>query len=72
MQVENGDGMETITLNGSNINQQMLIQGPNGEILQVINLKDATMISKALNSGHELKADDLMDNWSSVIFELNN
>lgn len=39
---------------------QMMIQGPNGEILQVLNLKDATLLTKGIGSitTEELKNED--------------
>lgn len=57
--MENGETMETITLNPSTMHQ-MMIQGPNGEILQVLNLKDATtLLTKGgMVTTEELKVED--------------
>ncbi|XP_073831210.1 DNA-binding protein Ewg isoform X7 [Musca autumnalis] len=61
MQVENGDQLETINISPGM--HQMMIQGAPGEqpqVLQVVSLKDATLLSKAMeaiNSGN-VKADD--------------
>uniref|UniRef100_A0A336MD93 CSON015445 protein n=1 Tax=Culicoides sonorensis TaxID=179676 RepID=A0A336MD93_CULSO len=57
--IENGDGqLETITVpNGMH---QMMIQGANGEhqVLQVLSLKDATSLTKAMAAMSEVKSDD--------------
>lgn len=59
LQIENSDGtMETITVpNGMH---QMMIQGSNGEpqVLQVLSLKDASTLSKAMAAMNEVKSDD--------------
>lgn len=39
---------------------QMMIQGPNGEILQVLNLKDATLLTKGMTS-EEFKVEDQLN-----------
>lgn len=52
LQVENGDGMETITVSPGM--HQMMIQGE-PQVLQVLSLKDAQMLSKAM--GVEVKED---------------
>ncbi|EDW65884.2 ewg [Drosophila virilis] len=61
MQVENGDQLETITVSPGM--HQMMIQGGPGQepqLVQVVSLKDATLLSKAMeaiNSGN-VKAED--------------
>lgn len=58
MQVENGDGLETITV--SQGMHQMMIQGPPGtepQVVQVLSLKDAAALSKVI-SGMEVKTED--------------
>lgn len=59
LQIENSDGsMETITVpNGMH---QMMIHGANGEpqVLQVLSLKDASTLTKAMAAMHEVKTDD--------------
>ncbi|XP_030378355.1 DNA-binding protein Ewg [Scaptodrosophila lebanonensis] len=61
MQVENGDQLETITMSPGM--HQMMIQGAPGQepqLVQVVSLKDATLLSKAMeaiNSGN-VKAED--------------
>ncbi|XP_038118168.1 DNA-binding protein Ewg isoform X2 [Culex quinquefasciatus] len=57
--VENGETMETITV-GSGMHQ-MMIQGAPGtdpQVLQVISLKDASVLTKAMASIGELNKDD--------------
>lgn len=60
-QVENGDQLETINLSPGM--HQMMIQGGPGQepqLVQVVSLKDATLLSKAMeaiNSGN-VKAED--------------
>ncbi|XP_018802991.1 PREDICTED: DNA-binding protein Ewg isoform X8 [Bactrocera latifrons] len=61
MQVENGEQLETITVSPGM--QQMLIQGAPGtepQVLQVVSLKDATLLSKAMEAitGGNVKAED--------------
>lgn len=49
IQFENGDGLETITVSPGM--HQMMIQGPPGtepQVLQVLSLKDATALTKAM------------------------
>uniref|UniRef100_A0A6P4EWD2 DNA-binding protein Ewg isoform X2 n=1 Tax=Drosophila rhopaloa TaxID=1041015 RepID=A0A6P4EWD2_DRORH len=61
MQVENGDQLETITMSPGM--HQMMIQGGPGQepqLVQVVSLKDATLLSKAMeaiNSGN-VKSED--------------
>ncbi|XP_032594632.1 DNA-binding protein Ewg isoform X6 [Drosophila grimshawi] len=61
MQVENGDQLETITMSPGM--HQMMIQGGPGQepqLVQVVSLKDATLLTKAMeaiNSGN-VKAED--------------
>lgn len=50
--MDNGDGMETITVSPGM--HQMMIQGE-PQVLQVLSLKDAQMLSKAM--GVEVKDD---------------
>lgn len=52
-QVENGDGMETITVSPGM--HQMMIQGE-PQVLQVLSLKDAAMLTKAM--GVEVKDEE--------------
>lgn len=50
-QVDNGDGLETITMSPGM--HQMMIQGPPGtepQVLQVLSLKDATVLTKAMSA----------------------
>nr|XP_036227827.1 DNA-binding protein Ewg isoform X13 [Bactrocera oleae] len=59
--VENGEQLETITVSPGM--QQMLIQGAPGtepQVLQVVSLKDATLLSKAMEAitGGNVKAED--------------
>ncbi|XP_067638819.1 DNA-binding protein Ewg isoform X7 [Eurosta solidaginis] len=61
MQMENGDQLETITVSPGM--QQMLLQGAPGtepQVLQVVSLKDATLLSKAMEAitGGNVKAED--------------
>ncbi|XP_055909509.1 DNA-binding protein Ewg isoform X6 [Eupeodes corollae] len=61
MQVENGDHMETITVSPGM--HQMMIQGAPGtepQVLQVVSLKDATLLSKAMEAitGGNVKSED--------------
>lgn len=59
IQVDNGDGLETITVHGSGMHQ-MMIQGPPGtepQVVQVLSLKDAAALSKVI-SGMEVKTED--------------
>lgn len=54
------DGMETIT-----VSPGMMIQGAPGtetQVLQVLSLKDATALTKAINAMNEGKKDDMIDN----------
>lgn len=51
--MDNGDGMETITVSPGSMHQ-MMIQGE-PQVLQVLSLKDAQMLSKAM--GVEVKDD---------------
>lgn len=57
--MENGDGMETITVSPGM--HQMMIQGPPGtepQVLQVISLKDATALTKAMAAMNDVKTED--------------
>lgn len=57
-QVENGETMETITV-GPGMHQ-MMIQGPPGsepQVLQVLSLKDASVLTKAMAAIGEVKDD---------------
>lgn len=61
MKVENGDHMETITVSPGM--HQMMIQGAPGtepQVLQVVSLKDATLLSKAMEAitGANVKSED--------------
>ncbi|KAG4079185.1 hypothetical protein HA402_015841 [Bradysia odoriphaga] len=59
MQVENGDGLETITMSPGM--HQMMIQGPPGtepQVLQVLSLKDATVLTKAMAAMQDIKTED--------------
>ncbi|XP_037946702.1 DNA-binding protein Ewg isoform X5 [Teleopsis dalmanni] len=61
MQVENGDQLETITVSPGM--HQMMIQGAPGtepQVVQVVSLKDATLLSKAMEAitGGNVKAED--------------
>lgn len=64
--MDNGDGMETITVSPGM--HQMVIQGGSGsesQILQVLNLKDATVLSKAMAAITEVKNEEQMiENWN--------
>lgn len=66
--MEASEQMETITLNSSNM-PQVMIQGANGE-LKMLSLAD--LKSLGVNLIEDLKSDDQIMGWSSVIFELNN
>lgn len=60
-QVENGDQLEAITVSPGM--HQMMIQGAPGQepqVLQVVSLKDATLLSKAMEAitSGNVKADD--------------
>ncbi|XP_055388636.1 DNA-binding protein Ewg isoform X3 [Condylostylus longicornis] len=59
MQIENGEHMETITISPGM--QQIMVQGPNNEpqVLQVLSLKDATVLTKAME-GINVKNEDIM------------
>lgn len=55
-QVENGDGYETISMSPGM--HQMMIQGPPGtepQMVQVLSLKDATALTKAMATISEVK-----------------
>lgn len=57
--MENGDGLETITMSPGM--HQMMIQGPPGtepQVLQVLSLKDATVLTKAMAAMNEVKNED--------------
>lgn len=57
--MENGDGMETITVSPGM--HQMMIQGAPGtepQILQVLSIKDASMLTKAMAAITEVKDED--------------
>ena len=59
--MENGDQLETITMSPGM--HQMIMQGAPGDqpqILQVVNLKDATLLSKAMEaiSAGNVKSED--------------
>ncbi|XP_055295223.1 DNA-binding protein Ewg isoform X3 [Sitodiplosis mosellana] len=57
MQVENGDGLETITMSPGM--HQMMIQGPPGtepQVVQVLSLKDAAAFTKVI-SGIDVKSE---------------
>lgn len=57
--MDNGDGMETITVSPGM--HQMMIQGPPGtepQLLQVLSIKDATVLTKAMASMNEVKQED--------------
>ncbi|XP_055636040.1 DNA-binding protein Ewg isoform X5 [Toxorhynchites rutilus septentrionalis] len=59
MQVENGETMETITV-GPGMHQ-MMIQGAPGtepQVLQVLSLKDASVLTKAMAAMGEVKTDE--------------
>ncbi|XP_035783882.1 DNA-binding protein Ewg-like isoform X6 [Anopheles albimanus] len=59
MQVENGETMETITV-GPGMHQ-MMIQGPPGsepQVLQVLSLKDASVLTKAMAAMTEVKGEE--------------
>lgn len=59
LQFENGDGLETITVSPGM--HQMMIQGPPGtepQVLQVLSLKDATVLSKAMAAMSDVKNED--------------
>lgn len=61
LQVENGDQLEAITVSPGM--HQMMIQGAPGQepqVLQVVSLKDATLLSKAMEAitSGNVKADD--------------
>lgn len=66
--MEQNEQMETITLNSSNM-PQVMIQGANGE-LKMLSLAD--LKSLGVNLIEDIKSDDQIMGWSSVIFELNN
>ncbi|XP_059621471.1 DNA-binding protein Ewg isoform X5 [Phlebotomus argentipes] len=60
IQVENGEGMETITVSPG-MHQMLQIQGAPGtepQVLQVLSLKDATVLTKAMAAITEVKGDD--------------
>lgn len=57
-QVDNSDGLETITMSPSM--HQMMIQGPPGtepQVVQVLSLKDAAALTKVI-SGIDIKNED--------------
>ncbi|XP_050096067.1 DNA-binding protein Ewg isoform X5 [Anopheles aquasalis] len=59
MQVENGETMETITV-GPGMHQ-MMIQGPPGsepQVLQVLSLKDASVLTKAMAAMTDVKGEE--------------
>ncbi|XP_049533867.1 DNA-binding protein Ewg isoform X5 [Anopheles darlingi] len=59
MQVENGETMETITV-GPGMHQ-MMIQGPPGsepQVLQVLSLKDASVLTKAMAAMSDVKGEE--------------
>lgn len=59
LKVENGDGLETITVSPGM--HQMMIQGPPGtepQVLQVLSLKDATVLTKAMAAISDVKNED--------------
>ncbi|XP_035897879.1 DNA-binding protein Ewg isoform X5 [Anopheles stephensi] len=59
MQVENGETMETITV-GPGMHQ-MMIQGPPGsepQVLQVLSLKDASVLTKAMAAISDVKGEE--------------
>lgn len=58
-QIENGDTLETITVAPGM--HQMMIQGPPGtepQVLQVLSLKEATVLTKAMASITEVKNEE--------------
>ncbi|GAB0089760.1 DNA-binding protein Ewg [Sergentomyia squamirostris] len=60
IKVENGEGMETITVSPG-MHQMLQIQGAPGtepQVLQVLSLKDATVLTKAMAAITEVKGDD--------------
>lgn len=48
--------METITVSPGQM-QQMMMQSGDGQVLQVLSLKDAQMLTKAMGGGVEVKED---------------
>lgn len=57
--MENVDGLETITMSPGM--HQMMIQGPPGtepQMLQVLSIKDANALTKAMNQMHEVKHEE--------------
>lgn len=64
LQVEpnNGDSMETLTVTPSGLNTHtMMIQGSGGDapqVLQVLSLKDATVLTKAMQGITDVKTEE--------------
>lgn len=57
--MDNVDGMETITMSPGM--HQMMIQGPPGtepQMLQVLSIKDANALTKAMSQMHEVKHEE--------------
>ena len=57
--MDNGEGMETITVSPGM--HQMMIQGPPGtepQVLQVLSIKDATVLTKAMAAISDVKHEE--------------
>lgn len=57
--MDNGDGMETITVSPGM--HQMMIQGPPGtepQVLQVLSIKDANALTKAMAAMNDVKHEE--------------
>lgn len=62
MEPNNGDNMETLTVTPSSLNTHtMMIQGSGSDgpqVLQVLSLKDATVLTKAMQGITDVKTEE--------------